>query len=62
MKIKEVEICPFPYSGLQLWNPEYRNMNLGQIKKAAKLETEYFPYGYTQAYFVRPTATIHLYR
>ena len=62
MEIKEVEICPFVYSGLQLWNPEYRDMNLGQIKDATKLETEYFPYGYIQAYFVRSTATIHLYR
>ena len=62
MGIKEVETCPFIYSGLQLWNPKYRDMNLIQIKESAKLETEYFPYGYTQAYFIRSTATIHLYR
>jgi len=62
MEIKEVEMCPFIYSGLQLWNPEFREMNILQIKESAKLDTQYYPYGYTKAYFVRSTATIHLYR
>ena len=59
---KELEVCPFPSAGMQIFNPKFRDMNLIQVKEVANLETEWVPYGYDYGLFLRSTATIHLYR
>lgn len=50
-----------PIGGVQLYNPDYRTMDLEKVISNSRISEEFVPYGYNTFILVRSTGTIHAY-
>jgi len=66
VRFKEVEnninFTYAPMGGMQLYNPQYRELPIKDVIKHSRISDEYVPFGYNEFILVRSTGTIHAYR
>ena len=58
---KECKINQIKFGCMELWNPDFRNMDIMEVRIKSKIDQEYVPYGYSVFLFCRTTATIYAY-